>query len=60
MTFIQNIIQYLTKNGVVEKRMLFEHPFTDQHQVEIIGIFDDTLSTRILKTVDQINYNAGA
>lgn len=60
MTFIQNIIQYLTKNGVVEKRMLFEPPFTDQHQDGIIGIFDDALSTRIFKIVDQINNNAGA
>ncbi len=56
--FVQNIIQYLTKNGVIEKGMFFEPPFTEQHQDGIIGIFDDAQSTKIFKIVDQLNANA--
>src|SRR5690606_37121149 len=32
MTFINNIISYLTKNGMIDKGMLFEPPFTNIHQ----------------------------
>ena len=58
MTFIQNIIKFLTKNGKIEKRMLFEPPFTEQHQDGIIGIFDDAAATKIIKLVDAVNRNA--
>ena len=59
MTFIQNIIQYLTRNGVIEKEMFFESPFTEQHQDGILGLFDDTQATRIISIVDRITSNAG-
>lgn len=55
--FINKIIQFLTKNGRIEKRMLFEEPFTDQHQDGIIGIFDDAQATRIISIVDEVNRN---
>ncbi|MDG1332647.1 MAG: type I restriction-modification enzyme R subunit C-terminal domain-containing protein [Crocinitomicaceae bacterium] len=57
MTFIHNIIKYLTKNGKLEKKMLFEPPFTEQHQDGIIGIFDDAQATKIISLVDEVNRN---
>jgi len=29
MTFINKIVSYLTKNGMIDKRMLLEPPFTN-------------------------------
>lgn len=58
MTFIQKIINYLTKNGVIEKRMLFEPPFTEQHQDGVIGLFDDAEATKIISIVDGLNVNS--
>lgn len=58
MTFINKIIQYLTKNGRIEKRMLFEPPFTEQHQDGVIGIFDDAQASKIISIVQEVNENA--
>ncbi|MCK5819070.1 MAG: hypothetical protein KAH18_07415 [Psychromonas sp.] len=41
MTFINNIISYLTKNGTIDKKMLFELPFTNIHDQGLFGVFDD-------------------
>ena len=59
MTFINKIIQFLTKNGRIEKRMLFEPPFTEQHQDGVIGIFDDAQASKIISIVQKVNDNAG-
>jgi type I restriction enzyme R subunit len=58
MTFIQNIISYLTKNGTVQPDMLFESPFTDVNDEGLTGVFDDGPSQRIINIVEQINSNA--
>lgn len=58
MTFIKNIINFLTKNGTIDKSMLFEPPFTDFHQDGVIGLFDDAGATKIISIVDKVNRNA--
>jgi type I restriction enzyme R subunit len=58
ITFINNIISFLVKNGTIEKAMLFEPPFTELHQDGVIGIFDDAQATRIISLVDTVNRNA--
>lgn len=58
MTFIQNIISYLTKNGTLETTMLFEQPFNDMHDKGLIGVFDDGASYKIINIVESINQNA--
>lgn len=59
MTFIQNIIAYLTKNGTIEKGLLFEAPFTNLHDHGIIGLFDAADAQRIIRIIDGINGNSG-
>ena len=57
--FIDTIITYLTKNGTIDKEMLFEPPFTDQHDQGIMGIFtSDAEVRRIIQIIDRINANA--
>ncbi|WP_406603754.1 type I restriction-modification enzyme R subunit C-terminal domain-containing protein [Neolewinella aquimaris] len=49
MTFIDNIIRYLTQNGMVDPKLLFEALFTDQHDQGLLGVFDTAASQRIVK-----------
>jgi type I restriction enzyme R subunit len=58
MTFIQNIITYLTKNGTIEPSMLFESPFTDMNDQGLIGIFEDGEAHKVISIIEKINENA--
>lgn len=58
ITFINTIINYLTVNGVIDKKMLFESPFTNMHQDGLLGIFDDAGARNVIKLVDSINDSA--
>ena len=59
MTFISTIISYLSKNGVIDKRMLFEQPFTNLDDNGIVGIFKDESKVKsIVRIIDKINENA--
>ncbi|MEL6593562.1 MAG: type I restriction-modification enzyme R subunit C-terminal domain-containing protein, partial [Bacteroidota bacterium] len=59
MTFIQTIMSYLTKNGTIDKSLLYESPFTDLHDQGISGVFeDDAELIRLVKIIDQFNQNA--
>ncbi|KAF5039266.1 hypothetical protein DSECCO2_545740 [anaerobic digester metagenome] len=59
MTFIKNIIDFLTKNGTIDKAMLFEQPFTDINDMGILGVFDDADTMKVTRIIDLINRNAG-
>jgi type I restriction enzyme R subunit len=57
ITFIQNIISYLTHNGTIDPVMLFDTPpFSNYNGVN--GVFDDADTTRIISIVEGINENA--
>jgi type I restriction enzyme R subunit len=58
VTFIQNIINYLNKNGTIEPSMLFEPPFTDLNDYGLNGVFDDTSAYKIISIVEHVNENA--
>lgn len=58
MTFINSIISYLTSNGTIDKKMLFEAPFTNIHDQGLFGVFDDAVAGKVIKLIDGINQNA--
>ena len=60
MTFINSIIDYLNKNGVIDKKMLFEPPFTHQHDQGLLGLFNDSEASKVIYLIDQVNGNAVA
>lgn len=60
MTFMNTIITYLTKNGVIEKKMLFEAPFTDLHHEGLFGLFDNADAGKVIRLIDEVNGNAVA
>ncbi len=58
ITFINNIISFLTQNGTIDKAMLFEPPFTNINDQGINGVFDDVMVGKIVRIIDQVNDNA--
>ena len=60
LTFVNSIIEYLNQNGVIEKKMLFEPPFTHQHDQGLLGVFDDAQASKVIFLIDQVNGNAMA
>ena len=58
ITFINNIISFLTQNGTIDKAMLFEPPFTNINDQGITGVFDEVLVGRIVRIIDEVNGNA--
>ncbi len=56
--FIDNIIQHLTRNGTIDKSLLFEPPFNDLHNDGLFGLFDDHEATKIIHILDGVNGNA--
>ncbi len=58
MTFINTIISYLSKNGSINKEMLFKPPFTHVHDQGLLGVFDDAVATQVIKLIDGVNDNA--
>jgi type I restriction enzyme R subunit len=58
MTFINQIIMHLAKNGTIKAGMLFEPPFTDVNDQGLLGVFDEAASTRIIQLIERINGNA--
>ena len=60
MTFIKTILSYLSKNGTIDKSMLYSPPFTDLNDQGISGVFDtDADLIKVVKIIDTINENAG-
>ncbi|WP_418697733.1 DEAD/DEAH box helicase family protein [Bacteroides sp.] len=58
--FISLIIDFLTKNGIVNAEMLYEPPFTRFHLEGVSGIFDDAKAEVIINILHRINQNAVA
>lgn len=56
--FLQKIVDYLTRNGTIDKGMLCERPFTDLNDQGVFGLFDDAQVARIVSLIDGVNEGA--
>jgi type I restriction enzyme R subunit len=60
ITFVQKIISYLSQKGVIEKQLLTQSPFNEQHDQGIFGIFpEEEKFETIIRVINQVNQNAG-
>lgn len=59
MTFMNTIIKHLTKNGVIDKTMLFKPPFTHIHHDGLFGVFNDASASKVIQLIDRVNGNVG-
>ena len=53
--FVENIIDYLTQNGVIDPGLLYEPPFTDSHPEGLDGVFRDDDADQIVALVRSFN-----
>lgn len=56
--FINKLIDHLTVNGIIEKAMLVQPPFTDINDKGVFGVFNDDQVGKIASIIDRINSNA--
>ncbi|MFP9114652.1 DEAD/DEAH box helicase family protein [Flavobacterium sp. RHBU_3] len=60
ITFVQKIIDYLNKKGVLDKTLLTQFPFTENDDRGIFGIFqEDDKVFEIIRVINEVNSNAG-
>jgi len=59
ITFINQIVEHLVKNGVMNPERLFEQPFTDSHAEGLAGVFPND-AERILAVIEEVNRRAEA
>lgn len=57
--FIDQIIEYLVRNGVMSLEALYEPPFTDRHYEGLDGVFPDHADT-VIAILRRVNENARA
>jgi len=58
ITFVKYIINFLERNGTIDKGMLFDSPFTDINDQGLLGVFDDAKAYRVISIIEKINSNA--
>ena len=58
--FIDYIINYLTQNGVMDAKLLYEPHFTDANPSGLDGIFQDSQADKIVSLLEEIQKNAAA
>jgi type I restriction enzyme R subunit len=57
--FIHQIIDHLTKNGVMDPGLLFEQPFTNDNPYGLEGLFPEPAAIDIVNILARVNGNAG-
>ncbi len=58
MTFLDEVVEYLVKNGTMEPKIMFDTPFTLINDQGIAGIFDENESKKVIELVRHVNENA--
>lgn len=60
IAFVNQIIDYLTQNGVMNPKALFEHPFTNLGPSGPASLFPEEEAAAIVSIIRSINCNAGS
>jgi len=58
ITFLDQVVDYLVKNGTMEPKAMFDTPFTHINDEGLSGLFDDDESARVVRLVRRVNKNA--
>jgi type I restriction enzyme R subunit len=58
--FVNMIINYLTKNGIMEAQLLYQPPYTNYDSNGLSGLFSDAEATKIVEILEAIKQNAAA
>jgi type I restriction enzyme R subunit len=60
IAFLDEIVEYLVKNGTLEPKGLFDTPFTHFHDQGLTGVMPGELASQVVDLVKSINRNADA
>jgi len=60
LEFVDLIVDYLTQNGVMEPKRLYESPFTDLDDQGVSGVFSDTEVVEIVALLKEIKKRTAA
>ena len=60
ITFLNEIIEYLVKNGTMKPKELFDSPFTLLNEKGVTGALGEEMAGKVVEIVRQINKNAEA
>lgn len=58
ISFLDEVIRYLMRNGIMEPKVMFDAPFTHINTKGVAGIFDDEDGRKVVELVREINENA--
>ncbi|MDQ3747833.1 MAG: DEAD/DEAH box helicase family protein, partial [Acidobacteriota bacterium] len=58
--FVNMVIDYLTKNGVMDAALLYQPPYTNYNSNGLSGIFSDDEATNFVEILESIKLNAAA
>ncbi|MCU7849152.1 MAG: DEAD/DEAH box helicase family protein [Candidatus Thiodiazotropha sp. (ex Lucinoma kastoroae)] len=59
IAFLDEVVEYLVKNGTMEPKVMFDTPFTLINDQGISGVFDENSSKKVIELVRHVNENAG-
>jgi len=60
ISFLNEVVEYLVKNGTMEPKLMFEAPFTHINTLGVAGVFDESGSRKVIELVRHVNENADA
>jgi type I restriction enzyme, R subunit len=58
ISFLNEVVEYLVKNGTMEPKAMFDSPFTHHNDKGVVGIMGDELAGKVVDLVRRINKNA--
>ena len=58
IAFLDEVIRYLTKNGTMQPKVMFDAPFTHFNTKGVAGIFGDEDGKKVIELVRGVNGNA--
>ena len=58
ITFLNEVINHLVNSGFLESKFILDTPFTNINDQGVLGVFGESLSKKIIETLQQINRNA--
>jgi len=58
ISFLNEVVEYLVKNGVMEPKEMFDSPFTMYHDKGVVGVMGEEMAGKVVDLVKRINSNA--
>jgi type I restriction enzyme R subunit len=58
IAFLDEVIGYIAKNGIMQPKALFDSPFTNINDQGLAGVFGEQDGKKVIELVKNINRNA--